>query len=90
MNANSQAQGGRVERTGGIPNYENNIIINIVKRLLPHGLEAWKQVAAEYQRESGKTTLCQGEDLRENWNKNLFNHMQKPTGQHGALQDHIF
>ncbi len=89
MNANTQAQGGRVGRAGGIPNYKNNII-NIVKRLHPHGLEAWRQVTAEYQRESGKTTLHRGEDLQENWSKKLCNHMQKPTGKPGVLQDRIF
>ncbi len=90
MNANSQAQGGCVGCAGGIPNYKNDIIINIVERLLPQGLAAWKQVAAEYQRETGETTLCQGEDLQENWNKKLCNHMQEPTGKPGALQDRIF
>jgi hypothetical protein len=90
MNADSQAQGGCVGRAGGVPNYKNDIIINIIERLLPHGLEAWRQVTVEYQRESGKTTLCQGEDLQENWNKKLCNHMQKLTSKPGALQDRIF
>jgi hypothetical protein len=90
MNTDSQTQGGRVGRAGGVPNYKNNIIINIVERLLPHALEAWRQGAAEYQRESGKTTLYQVEDLQENWNNKLCNHMQKPTGKPGVLQDHIF
>jgi hypothetical protein len=89
MNANTQAQGGRVGHAGGIPNYKNNII-NIIERLRPHGLEAWRQVAAEYQRESGKTTLHQGEDLQENWNKKLCNRMKNPTGKPGVLQDRIF
>ncbi len=90
MNANSQAQGGHVGRARGVPNYKNDIIINIVEQLLPHGLEVWWQVAAEYQRESGETTLHQGEDLQENWNKKLWNCMQKPTGKPGVLQDRIF
>jgi hypothetical protein len=90
MNTNSQAQGDCTGHAGGTPNYKNNIIINIVERVLPHGLEAWRQVAAEYQRESSKTTLCRGEGLRENWNKKLCNHMQKPTGKPGAFQDRIF
>ncbi len=69
MNTNSQAQGGRVGLTGGVPNYINIIIINTDEPMLPQGLEAWRQVAAEYQRESGKTTLCRGENLQESWNK---------------------
>ncbi len=84
MNADNQAQGGCVGCAGGIPKYKNNIIINIVERLLPQGLEAWRQVTAEYQRESDETTL------QENWIKKLCNRMQKPTGKPSALQDHIF
>jgi hypothetical protein len=90
MNASSQAQGGCIGCAGGVPNNKNDILINIVKRMLPQGLEAWRQIAAEYQREPGETTLCRGEDLQENWNKKLCNCMQKPTGKPGALQDHIF
>jgi hypothetical protein len=63
MNANSQEQGDHVGCAGGVPNYKNDILINIFKWMLPQGLEAWRQVAAEYQRESGKTTLHGGEDL---------------------------
>jgi hypothetical protein len=39
MNADSQAQGGRVGRAGGIPNYKNNIIINIISGCSP---TAWR------------------------------------------------
>ncbi len=73
-----------------MPNYTNNIPINIVERHLPRGLETWREVAAVYHLESNETTLCQGEDLRDIWNKKLCNHMQKPTGKPGALTDHIF
>jgi hypothetical protein len=68
----------------GHPQIQINIIINIFERLLPQGLEAWRQVAAEYQRESDETTL------QENWIKKLCNHMQKLKGKPSALQDHIF
>ncbi len=59
---------------------KNNILINIVEEHLPQGLEAWREVALAYQRESGEATLCRGEDLRDNWIKKLCNRMQKPTG----------
>jgi hypothetical protein len=90
MDNDSQAQGGCVGCTGGVPNYQNDILISIVKQYLPQGLEAWREVALVYQRESMEATLCRGEDLWDNWNRKLCNRMQKPTGKPGALSDHIF
>ena len=40
--------------------------------------------------QSNETTHCQGEDLCDNWNKKLCNHMQQPTGMPGALTNRIF
>ena len=87
MDSKSQARGGRGGRSGGVPNYKNDILINIVESILPQGLKAWWSVAAVYQRESGETALRRGEDLRDNWNKKLCNRMQKPTGI--VIQHHI-
>ncbi len=90
MDNNSQAQGGCVGCAGGIPNYQNNILISIVEQYLPQGLEAWREVTLVYQRESMEATLRQGEGLWDNWNRKLCNCMQKPTGKPGALSNHIF
>ena len=90
MDADSQARGGRVGRSGGVPNYKNDILIDVVELYLPRGLEAWREVALAYQRESMETVLRRGEDLRDNWNKKLCNRMQKPTGKPGVNTDRIF
>ena len=45
MDANSQARVGRVGCSGGVPNYRNDILINVVEEYLPQGLEAWRGVA---------------------------------------------
>jgi hypothetical protein len=90
MDTDSQARGGRAGRPVGAPNYKNDILIEIVERYLPQGLEAWREVALQYQRESNELTPRRGEDLRENWNKKLCNRMQKPTGKPGANTDRIF
>jgi hypothetical protein len=91
MDSDSQARGGRIGRSGGVPNYRNDILINVVEEYLPQGLEAWRGVALAYQRESMESTLRRGEDLRDNWNKKLCNRMLKPTGKPGAvLTDRIF
>ncbi len=90
MDNNSQAQGGRVGRAGGVPNYQNNILISIIKQYLPQGLEAWREFALAYQRESMEATLHRGEDLWDNQNRKLCNRMQKPTGKPVAASDRIF
>ncbi len=69
---------------------KTTILIEIVERYLPQGLEAWNAVFLQYQRESNELHLRRGEDLRDNWNKKLCNRMQKPTGKPGANTDRIF
>jgi hypothetical protein len=90
MDAENQARGGRGGRSGGVPNYRNDILIEVVELYLPQGLEAWRAVALVYQRESMETVLCRGEDLRDKWNRKLCNRMQKPTGKPGVNTDRIF
>ncbi len=58
MDSDSEARGGHGGRAGGVPNYKNDILIDIVERYLPQGLEAWRDVALAYQRETFETTLC--------------------------------
>ena len=45
MDADGQARVGRVGRSVGVPNYRNDILINVVEEYLPQGLEAWRGVA---------------------------------------------
>ena len=58
--SNNQTRGGRAGQPIGAPNYRNDILIGIVKLYLPQGLEAWREVAVAYQRESMEATLCRG------------------------------
>jgi hypothetical protein len=90
MDNNSQAQGGCVGCAGGVPNYRNDILISIFQQYLPQGLEAWREVALAYQRESMEATLHWGEDLWDIWNRKFCNCMQKLTGKPGATSDCIF
>ena len=66
MDSESQGRVAPKGRVVGIPNYKNDILIDIVERLLPQSLEAWREVADVYQREFNEGTLCRGEDLRDN------------------------
>ena len=90
MDNNSQGQPARGGRPPGAVNYQNNVLIDIVERLLPQGLEGWREVAQEYQRESNEAVLCRGEDVRDNWVKKLCKNMKKPTGKPGDLRDRHF
>ncbi len=90
MDVDSQARGGCGGRSGGVPNYRNNILTNAVEEYLPQGLEAWRGVTLAYRRESMESTLRRREDLRDNWNRKLCNRMQMRTGKLGVLSDRIY
>jgi hypothetical protein len=92
MDADNQAQRIHGRHPGGGHSYKikNKVLINIVERYLPWGLEAWREVAEIYQRESGEETLYQGDDVQDYWNKNPSNSMQRPTGQPGAVRNCTF
>ena len=49
MYADSESQGGCDGRIGGVPNHKNDILIDIIERMLPQGLEAWREVALLYK-----------------------------------------
>ena len=49
MDDESQAQAACGGRPPGALNYQNTLLIDIVERLLPQGLEGWREVAVEYQ-----------------------------------------
>ena len=69
-------RGGRVP---GRANYQNNILIPIIERILPNGAEAWRLVAIAYKAESGEHELQTEEDLRNNWARKLCNNFKKLT-----------
>ena len=45
MDADGQARVGRVGRSVGVPNYRNDILINVVEEYFPQGLKAWRGAA---------------------------------------------
>ena len=70
--------------TPGRPNYQNNILISIIERLLPNGNEGWRLVALAYKEESGEEILRSEDDVKKNWVQKLCNNMKKPTGRMGT------
>ncbi len=68
----------------GIPNYNNKIIIPIIKEILPNGSETWHLVAVAYKEQSGEKNLQSEDDLKCIWIRKLCNNMMKPTGRSGV------
>ncbi len=66
----------RGDRQPGRPNYQNNVLIGIVKRILPNGNEGWQIVALAYKEESGEEILHSEDDLKKNWVCKLCNNMK--------------
>ena len=67
----------------GRPNYQNNILIPIMERILPDGIEGWHLVALMYKEKSKEEVLWAEDDLKKNWIKKLCNNFKKPTGRTG-------
>jgi hypothetical protein len=63
MDDDSQAQAACSECPPGAVNYQNTLLIDIIERLLPQGLEGWREVAVEYQQGSNEANLRRGEDV---------------------------
>ena len=67
----------------GCSNYQNNILIPIMERILPDGEEGWCLVPLMYKEESKEEVLWAEDDLKKNWVKKLCNNFKKPTGRTG-------
>lgn len=67
----------------GIPNYNNEVFVEIVARLLPTGSEDWKQVAQLYQVRAKKNEGRDPDDLKRHWVEKLCFKYKKPTGKAG-------
>ncbi len=57
MDTNSQSKVLHGGRAGGMPNYRNDILIEIIEEHLPQGLEAWRKVDMAYQNASNEVNL---------------------------------
>ena len=73
----------------GAVNYKNNLLISIIKELLPNGEYGWQAVAAAYQEASKEDCVRDSTDVKKHWIKNLCNGMKKPTGSTGKNNDRV-
>ena len=51
-------------RKRGVPNYNVDILLNIVELILPTSAAAWHQVAEKYMTVSGESQMRDGVDIR--------------------------
>jgi hypothetical protein len=67
-------------RKSGVPNYQNELLLNIVEGILPSGPEQWKIVALNYQQAAKEDFLRYYDDVRRHFIEMLCKKMQRQTG----------
>lgn len=76
-------------RVAGSKNYRNDVLIPVVKELLPNGELGWQAVATMYHARSREANVRDSSDVKRHWMKNLCNGMKKPTGRTGGANDRV-
>jgi hypothetical protein len=69
--------------TKGSVNYKNNVLINIINKLLPNVEVAREAVCTAYFTQSKEKALHNTTEVGKHWIKNLCNNMQKLTSRMG-------
>lgn len=69
-------------RSAGVPNYKNELLINVIEGILPNGPALWQMVARRYQEVSGEMNIREVQDIRRHFttHKNLCDNGKKVTG----------
>ena len=68
-------------RGRGFPNYQKDILLNIISDLLPTGALAWQRVAERYRAGSGENSDREPADLKRFFVQKVCNNNKKPTGE---------
>lgn len=69
-------------RSAGVPNYKNDLLINIVEAILPDGPLQWRMVSTRYKEASGEVEERDPHDLKRHFttSKNMCDNGKKVTG----------
>ena len=69
-------------RAIGVPNYKNELLINVVEAVLPNGANLWAILAKRYQEVSGEANIREPQDIRRHFqtHRGLCNNGRKVTG----------
>ncbi len=69
----------------GSVNYKNQMLIKILKDILPNGELAWQASAIAYQQASSKEKLRDWDDTKKHWIQNSCNGMKRRMGSTGGV-----
>ena len=69
-------------RSAGVPNYKNDLLINVIEAILPDGPLQWRTVATRYKEASGEADERDPHDLKRHFttSKNMCDNGKKKTG----------
>ena len=70
-------------RTSGAIGYNKEILISVVKKILPVSMIQWEQVARSYFGDPDETEIRDPEHVKRQWIEVVCNKMKKPTGESG-------
>ena len=65
------------------PNYNNELLLTIIKEVLPAGQNKWEEVATRYHEASMENERRDSESIKRHFNDKLCNGGKKPTGKSG-------
>ena len=69
-------------RSAGVPNYKNDLLVNVIEAILPDGPLQWRTVATRYKEASGEADERDPHDLKRHFttSKNMCDNGKKKTG----------
>ena len=82
VKAKASAEGKAAKgRAAGVPNYQNEVLINAIEGILPDGALQWRKVAERYQEASGEKEIRDNHDIKRHFttHKNLCDSGKKVT-----------
>jgi hypothetical protein len=77
-------------RVKGKVNYKKEVLLQVVREVLPSGALGWEEVTRIYQERSSEEERRNGDDVKRHWQEKCCNKFQKPTGATGAQNDFIY
>ena len=77
-------------RVKGKVNYKKEVLLQVVREVLPSGALGWEEVSRIYQERSSEGERRNGEDVKRHWQEKCCNRFMKPTGAAGDKNDFIY
>ena len=71
----------------GAKNYKKEVLLEVVKEILPVQAYAWEEVANLYMERFGENNIRDKDDVKRHFVENLCNKFKKPTGSAGGAKN---